>query len=398
MEMTKRERIMAACRGEEADRVPAAPDISNMIPCRMTGKEFWNVYLLENPPLWKAYVDAAEYFDFEMWLSYGGLRFHNPVPVETTSRIIRHADFWEKEVVYHTPKGDLTERIHSYRDNSPTSVEKVVKNFPEDLPKLKYFFQEPLSADASGYRHQQQAVGENGFISVGIFPPGFQTFLSYFNGNLEALTYAYYDYPDEFSELIDAAAKSCLRRTELAVDAKVDSVLTGGSGSVTLQSPELFDRMCLPVIRQQTHMCRQAGVLSGIHSCGKEMHVLEVCAEQTELDYINPLEIPPMGDSTLKEAKRRFGGRLAIMGNIHTTDVMLRGSPELVERESLQAILDAGEGGGFVLSTGDQCGRDTPDENIFALVNAAKEYGTYPLNRERIQERIHSLNGKIQSR
>jgi len=37
----------------------------------------------------------------------------------------------------------------------------------------------------------------------------------------------------------------------------------------------------------------------------------------------------------------------------------------------------AAEGGGFILSTGDQCGRDTPDENIYAMVETAREYGAY---------------------
>ena len=84
-----------------------------------------------------------------------------------------------------------------------------------------------------------------------------------------------------------------------------------------------------------------------------------------------------MGDCDLAEIKRLYGDRLALMGNLHTTDVMLRGTPEDVERAARQAIEDAAEGGGFILSTGDQCGRDTPDENIFRLIEAAKRYGRY---------------------
>jgi len=42
-----------------------------------------------------------------------------------------------------------------------------------------------------------------------------------------------------------------------------------------------------------------------------------------------------------------------------------------------QAIDGAAEGGGFVLFTGDQCGRDTPDENIAAMVETARTYGGY---------------------
>ena len=35
------------------------------------------------------------------------------------------------------------------------------------------------------------------------------------------------------------------------------------------------------------------------------------------------------------------------------------------------------EGGRFILSTGDQCGRDTPDENLYAMIETVKEYGVY---------------------
>ena len=100
-----------------------------------------------------------------------------------------------------------------------------------------------------------------------------------------------------------------------------------------------------------------------------------------------------MGDCDLGEIKRRFGGRLGLMGNLHTTSVMLFGSVKDVRRESLKAIRSAGEGGGFILSTGDQCGRDTPDENIFEIVRVAKEFGAYPLDRDRIREELRRLGG-----
>ena len=84
-----------------------------------------------------------------------------------------------------------------------------------------------------------------------------------------------------------------------------------------------------------------------------------------------------MGDCNLAELKRRFGGRIVLKGNLHTTEMMLRGTVEQVRAASRQAIDDAGAGGGFILSTGDQCGRDTPDANIRAMVEVARTYGKY---------------------
>jgi uroporphyrinogen decarboxylase len=56
---------------------------------------------------------------------------------------------------------------------------------------------------------------------------------------------------------------------------------------------------------------------------------------------------------------------------------MLRGSRQDVLDASRRAIEDAADGGGFILSTGDQCGRDTPDENILAMVEAVERWGRY---------------------
>jgi uroporphyrinogen decarboxylase len=44
---------------------------------------------------------------------------------------------------------------------------------------------------------------------------------------------------------------------------------------------------------------------------------------------------------------------------------------------SKKAIDDAAAGGRFILSTGDQCGRDTPDENLRAMIETARTYGEY---------------------
>lgn len=48
-----------------------------------------------------------------------------------------------------------------------------------------------------------------------------------------------------------------------------------------------------------------------------------------------------------------------------------------VEVEAIKCIEDAAEEGGFILSTGDQCGRNTPYENIFKLVEVCEKYGKY---------------------
>ena len=84
-----------------------------------------------------------------------------------------------------------------------------------------------------------------------------------------------------------------------------------------------------------------------------------------------------MGDCHLDDLKKSWGHKLAFMGNLNTPELLLRGSVEDVEKASRKAIDDAAEGGGFILSSRDQVGRDTPDENIRAMVRIARSYGKY---------------------
>ena len=392
--MTPRERITTALRNRQPDRVPATPDTSIMIPCRLQRRPFWEMHVNENPPLWKAYIEAVRYFGTDGWMFNGQLDVKTKSEVTNEWRVTRRsADRWEVRGVYRTPDGDLTYTNVTPKDNPTTMVEHPVKDFKADFRKLRHIYSPPVSVDATVYREQRNEMGESGMICIGVGVPGFQSWFGWFQGGLEAVTYAYADYPDLFAELVEMQDRNAVRVTEMAIDAGVESILTGGSGSITLQSPELFRKLSLPTIRKVTRLCRQAGVICGIHSCGRERALVQMCAEETELDYVNPLEVPPMGDCDLAECKRLWGDRLALMGNLHTTAVMLRGTVDDVRRESLKAILAAGGDGGFVLSTGDQCGRDTPDENIFEIVRVAKEFGAYPLDRDRIREELGRLGG-----
>jgi uroporphyrinogen decarboxylase len=394
--MTSRERMLAAFRREPTDRVPVAPDISNMIPCKLQRKPFWEIYLNRNPSLGQAYMEACRYFGMDGWYTYAELDVEREKPVSRDVKILSKSEgrITARETI-HTPSGDLSQVTVYKPADSPTQTEKMIKNLKDDFPKLRCLFGKILKYDRQPLTLAEQIVGDEGVVCAGVQAPGFQTYIELFDGGLENALFAYYDEPDLFMEFHSMFMEHQLRYAEMLIDAKVDSILTGGSGSLTLQSPELWERLSLPFLKQVTALCRQAGVVSGIHSCGKERHLIDVCSKETSLDYVNPLEIAPMGDCSLDSCKRDFGGSLCLMGNLHTTDVMLFGDQKRVRLESLKAIRDAGVGGGFVLSTGDQCGRDTPDGNLLEMVAVAKEFGTYPLDLDRINEEIFRIESGL---
>ena len=139
----------------------------------------------------------------------------------------------------------------------------------------------------------------------------------------------------------------------------------------------MFRELALPGLKKVTEMALDLGIPTHVHSCGPEAEMVKMAALKTELTVIDPLEIPPMGDCNLAELKRLYGDKITLKGNLHTTEIMLRGTVDDVIKASKKAIDDAAKGGRFILSTGDQCGRDTPFENLNAMVETARNYGKY---------------------
>ena len=65
---------------------------------------------------------------------------------------------------------------------------------------------------------------------------------------------------------------------------------------------------------------------------------------------------------------------MGIWGNIKTVDTFLIGNPDKVREEAVVCMLKASAGGGFILGANCDIPRDTPPENVHAMVTAAREF------------------------
>jgi len=379
--LNSRERLLCAFRLEEPDRVPVCPGISHLIPARLTGKPFWDVFLNNNPPRWKAIVDCTRYFGSD------GIFVEAEIPLSISREVsvkqlttFKDRERWIVKTVYETPAGTLdTETTYFVREAETITV-KLIKNLKDDFPKWKHLNLPPCKPApevVEQLNFQKEKSRKSGIFGFTVGYPGIQDWALLFEGELEQAVYALYDYPEIVEEMADIQYQNIIQQVELALEFNPDVIQLCGSGTLTLGSPGLFRKYGLKTVREVTKICKQAGCFSMLHSCGKEKELAKICSEETDLSCINPLEVAPMGDCELAEIKRKFGSRICLMGNLHTIDIMLLGTSHDVEWTAKQAIDDASEGGGFILATGDQCGTDTPEENIRKMVEVAKTYGRY---------------------
>jgi hypothetical protein len=373
--MTARNRILTAMRRGTPDRVPVMPDISNMVPARRTGKPFWDIYLHENPSLDEAYVDAVRYFGMDGWYIYDNATMYEEPA-------------WQKKIIeslddelhvrrwIETPFGELEEIVCYPNNDPPWSQTGIIKDIAQDFPKLQWYMEQKGLDGLTRNRHR---IGELGIYGVAI-----ETFMGFWvwardGGSMQAIQ-DFFQHPAEMQRIKEfyvAFVEKSARR--ILQDRPDEILLAGSSSSLSLSSPRIYKEFDLPVIQLVSSLCKEADVICHQHTCGRSRQIVEINYLNSDVNVMEPLERPPGGDVDLAEVKRKFGDKFCLKGNVNTFETMLNGSVQDVEREAKACIDAAAHGGGFILATGDQCGRDTPDENLFALVEVAKTYGCYPL-------------------
>jgi len=110
---------------------------------------------------------------------------------------------------------------------------------------------------------------------------------------------------------------------------------------------------------------------AALHQCGDTTSVLpEMVASGAEI-----LELDPHTD--LQAAKDATRGKTSVLGMVDPANVIHRGTPELVEQKSKEALAVLAPGGGFILGPGCALVPETPENNVMALIECAAKHGNY---------------------
>jgi len=112
------------------------------------------------------------------------------------------------------------------------------------------------------------------------------------------------------------------------------------------------------------------------HSCGAVRKVIPDLIE-AGVDILNPVQVSAAGMDTA-ELKREFGKDLTFWGGgVDTQRVLGTGTPDEVRREVRRRIEDLKPGGGFVFAAVHNIQGNVPVENIVAMWEAFREFGSY---------------------
>ncbi|MBM4032277.1 MAG: hypothetical protein FJ291_10870 [Planctomycetes bacterium] len=372
--MTKKRAFLTAMANGVPDAVPVSPLIHCRFAHKVLGRTDWRAV-------------------FEVHQMIGSTHYRGPLGVGVrctmpegyrTERQVLFEDGPRRRVrtTHHTPAGSLTCVTESgFVPGDPiisVTTERLIKG-PADW-RIFLRMQQDWNEHAGGSEFGSvaeafQTMGEEGVASVGL--GGVYAALGEARGMAE-LMYDLFDCPDVVREVQRTLLAGYRKRIQAFLDSPSEACfydICWATGSNL--GPKLFEAWVAEEVRQACDMVRAVpGKLLSLYTLGKMRALLPIFVEA------GPHAIatfdPNQGDVGLREAKRLYGHKIAVMGNLDCV-VLARGSIEDCRREALRCLDEAKAGGGYILGTADEVPADTTLDKLKAVVDAAAEEGRYDL-------------------
>lgn len=172
-----------------------------------------------------------------------------------------------------------------------------------------------------------------------------------------------FDQPNELKQALEWRTKKAIEWADEMIEIGVDCVWIGeGAASSSLISPDTYSEFVLPYASKVVEHLKKNCIVTIMHVCGDINQSVGIIAKTG----VNAMDIDYMVD--LKTARNAVERQICLRGNLNPVDLLNMPYDILVEH--CQKIIRSG-GSPFVLSTGCLVARDTPKDNLDAMVVAS---------------------------
>ena len=380
--MTPRERLLITLRGGIADRVPVAPFVQ---------EEFLAFYYPHKAKVDRVIdaVELANELDFDLMAKHRALetpRFlrHSYPHWELRRTETRDADMIRRRLEIVTPSRTLVQEEAGPESGAATSGVRfmVTRHLLQDADDIAAFLEylPPLN-DADRCEMRDIAATWSGILGDrGVLAPwgfaGVFNFCCDLCGMENFYTLPYEDEPRYRALMEGVSAAQAAAATALA-DTAVDCIgMQGHMAGGATTSPDYFREFVLPYERRVVEAIRAAGKFSIYHNCGFARN-LYANYRDVGMTVWETVSEPPRGDNRLAEAKAVLGDKICLLGNLDQVDFLKRATPQEVADRAREIVATGKPGGPFIFSTSDYLEKNTPRENVVAMLTAAKEAGRY---------------------
>jgi uroporphyrinogen decarboxylase len=352
-----KERIVAALRGEDTDRVPHFEvAIEELVVQDILGRDAGSTLAASRGSSDKTFVappmDPHDYLDI---LEFNG------------QDVIGFEALWVP-FKYRDDKGEL-HIVNDGRIKSFDDLENVVlPDWERDFAPRRQYFSIYNEAIAS-----RSDCNAGTFILTGAI---FQSCYQFLVGFEDFFMATYTD--REFIEhMLDLSLEYYMKVVEIAIESDLSFLFLGDDiafkQGLFMKRDMLLD-LWLPRYKKLVALARQSDIPIMFHSCGKIDELFDSAIMELGFDGINPIEPYSMD---IYEIKQKYGDKVTISGNIDIAGPLAFGSPKEVVKDVREHLERLKPGGRYICSTNHSVMNDIPVDNYKAMIDTIMEYGRY---------------------
>jgi hypothetical protein len=222
---------------------------------------------------------------------------------------------------------------------------------------------------------------------------------SYSYIDMELFSTAIYDAPELISRVMDCTGKFSAYIAQVYAENASAPLLfmgediCGSSGPIF--NPDWLRQEVLPRWRWIMDPAREKGYKFLFHTDGRYGAALPLILEELNADGLHPIE--RNGCNDIFDIRRRYPHKL-LFGNVCCEVTLPLGKVFDVEDETLELIERLGEEGGIFIGSSSEVHDRVPPENAATMYRTVHDYGTYPVDIDRIRRRRREIRKKLTTR
>lgn len=196
--------------------------------------------------------------------------------------------------------------------------------------------------------------------------------------------------PDLVSAVLDWQVKHHNSLAELYKKHGADFILGGGDlagrgGPVYPLST--FESLVLPRLKSIVGRCHDLGLPYFFRSDGNVWPITDRLFLSSGVDGYGEIDIS--AGMRLGEVRAKFP-RLVLWGGVDCARTLVYGSEEDIRSEAVRSILEVAPGRGYLFGSSNTIHPNVPARNFLVMLKAAKEFGSCPIDRERLKNSLNA--------
>jgi len=371
MAMTRKQTLLAACRGEHLERLPYGPRV-----------DLWYNYNSGHdtlPEKYKGWSMMNIMRDLGIAAQY---RFYSVVKEEFHDmEVIEKEEPPYVRTEFRTPLGSIHKSMLFTPAEGPWigyEYEKLFKS-EKDYPIIKYVLEHTSVVEDPGYSQACEEVGEDGLVMTGLRGWSAPQRVMRELMGYELFFYELMDHPAKVEELIETVKELDRKKLKVLANMDIELVLICGNWSDDIHTP-VFKKYFIPWFQEVTDFLHAHGKLAMAHIDGENKRLLPFFRD-THIDVWEAWTPAPMTKVTsaqLREALGEDGG--VIWGGIPAILFEPTYSDEEFDDYIINVLFkEIAPGYNFIVGLGDNLPFDGKIERVRRVVELIDQFGKLPI-------------------